>query len=115
MHAVLPAMLRAPQQSCLTSVALVSHMLRCYMLSVTLIIHVATYLPVTGYNSLLTVFLCWHRMCQSLASVLPVHVLTFACYVCGILPLFSDGSESERRCMHAPVNYVALYFAGRCV
>lgn len=58
MQTMLPAKLRTYCLSFLTSVSIyaVSHMLHSYLLGVALIIHVASYLPVTGYDSLLTVF-----------------------------------------------------------
>lgn len=54
----LPATFNAFCRSSLTSVSVCteSHMLHRYLLGITLIIHAASHLLVTGYDSLLTVF-----------------------------------------------------------
>lgn len=119
MRTVLPAKLRTYCRSFLTSVSVcvVSHMLQSYLLGVTLIIHVASYLPVTGHDSLLTVF------SAEVVFVFPVHVLTFTCYTCGkllcsLMCVWQIGvTDRLSLClyMHAPVHYLALYIPGLCV
>lgn len=89
MQTALPAKLRTYCRGFLTSVSVcaVNHTPRSYLLGVTLIIHVASCLPVTGFNSRAHCFPPLQRMCQSL---LALRVLTFACGASGILLLFPD-------------------------
>lgn len=72
MQTVLPAKLGTYWRSFLTSVSLcaVSHMLHSYLLGVALIIHVASYLPVAGYNFLLSVLFAAAHVSVSLLCVL---------------------------------------------
>lgn len=119
MQTALPAKLRTYCRSFLTSVSVcaVSHMLHSYLLGVTLIINVASYLPVTGYDSLLTVFsaavhvsvsaLCVPGACANI-RVLHVWNSPLSSLMCVCV------TDRLSLCLyvHARVHYPALYFTG---
>ena len=102
-------------------VCAVSHMLHSYLLGVTLIIHVASYLPVTGCDSPLTVSSLLQCVC---VCVCVCHSLfVFPC--ANICAWRRVGFSSVPRCVcvcvlqigchcspyvHVEVHYLALYF-----
>lgn len=104
MQMVLPAKLKTFCQSYECYVCAVSHMLYSYLLGVTLIIHVASYLPVTSCDSLLTVFCAAVHMSVSPLCVpqcLCKHLCVLHMRICS--PLFPDVCLKYRYVVIVPI------------
>lgn len=104
MQTALPAKLRTYCRSFLTSVSVcaVSHMLHSYLLGVTLIINVASYLPVTGYDSLLTVFSAAVHVSVSVLCV-PGACANICVFHVWNSPLFLDACLCDRWVVTEPI------------
>lgn len=104
MQIVLPAKLKTFCQSYECYVCAVSHMLYSYLLGVTLIIHVASYLPVTSCESLLTVFCAAVHMSVSPLCVPSACANICVFCTCGICsPLFPDVCLKYRYVVIVPI------------